>query len=260
VKSQKKLLIFAMIASSAMLLSACSSTGQNNDSMFHQILVEPFIKLIHGIAVIFNDNYGIAIIVLTLGIRLILMPLMLKQYKNQAIMKEKMDTVKPDMDRIQKELKAAKDPKDQQKLQQEMFALYKENGINPLNMGCLPILIQMPILMGFYYAIRGSEDIAAHSFLWFSLGQSDIWITALAGIVYYVQFKVSMSNMPIQQQSQMKFMGLLSPIMIVFVSLNAPAALPLYWTVGGIFLTIQTYVGRRLYQSPSKMKAKNEDK
>jgi len=249
-----------MIASSAMLLSACSSTGQNNDSMFHQILVEPFIKLIHGIAVIFNDNYGIAIIVLTLGIRLILMPLMLKQYKNQAIMKEKMDTVKPDMDRIQKDLKAAKDPKDQQKLQQEMFALYKENGINPLNMGCLPILIQMPILMGFYYAIRGSEDIATHSFLWFSLGQSDIWITALAGIVYYVQFKVSMSNMPIQQQSQMKFMGLLSPIMIVFVSLNAPAALPLYWTVGGIFLTIQTYVGRRLYQSPAGMKAKNEDK
>lgn len=249
-KNRKNLYILFMLSIITLLLSACQGqTGQNSDGIFHKYLVEPFASLIHGVATLFNDNFGIAIIVITLLIRLILMPLMLKQYKTQQNMKEKMDVLKPEMDAIQKKIKATKDQKEQQKLQQEMMGLYRKHGVNPLNMGCLPILLQMPILMGFYYAIRGSEEIATHSFLWFNLGHSDIWITAAAGIVYYIQFKVSQSNMPVQQQQQMKFMGLLSPIMIVFVSLNAPAALPLYWTVGGIFLTLQTMLGRKLYQA-----------
>ena len=168
-------------------------------------------------------------------------------------MKEKMDLLKPEMDDIQKKMKAAKDQKKQLELRQEMVGLYKKHGVNPLSIGCLPMLIQMPILMGFYYAIRGSEEIATHSFLWFSLGQPDIWITAIAGIVYYVQFKVSMSNMPAQNQSQMKMMGLISPLMIVMFSLNAPAALPLYWAVGGTFLIFQSMLGKKLYKpKPSK--------
>lgn len=248
-KNKKNYYVFFMLSIVTLLLSACQGqTGQNSSSFFHKYLVEPFSSLIHGVATLFNDNFGIAIIIITLLIRLILMPLMLKQYRKQQVMKEKMDVLKPEMDAIQKKMKATKDQKEQQKLQKEMLGLYQKHGVNPLNMGCLPILIQMPILMGLYYAIRGSEEIATHSFLWFNLGQSDIWITAAAGIVYYIQFKVSQSTMSIQQQKQMKFMGLLSPIMIVMVSLNAPAALPLYWTVGGIFLTLQTMLGRKLYK------------
>ena len=168
------------------------------------------------------------------------MPWMLKQYQKQQSMKGKMDILKPEMEKIQKKLKETKDPTTQKELQQEMMEVYKEHGVNPLNIGCLPMLIQMPILLGFYYAIRGSEEIATHSFLWFNLGQPDLWVTALAGIVYYLQFKVSSSNMPAEQQKQMKFMGLMSPIMIVMVSFQAPAALPLYWTVGGAFLIVQS--------------------
>lgn len=252
---RKNIYLLAMLSALTFILSACSSQpGQNNDGFFHNYFVEPFANLIHWLAEIFN-SYGIAIIIITLVIRLALMPLMLKQYKKQRDMKEKMDVLKPEMDAIQKKIKATKDQKEQQKLQQEMLGLYQKHGVNPLNMGCLPLLIQMPILMGFYYAIRGSEEIASHTFLWFNLGQSDIWITAIAGIVYYLQFKVSLSSMPTAQQQQMKFMGLLSPVMIVMISLNAPSALPLYWTIGGIFLTIQTLISRKLYH-PNKTEVK----
>jgi len=175
------------------------------------------------------------------------MPLMLNQYKKQQAMKAKMEIIKPEMEKIQKKIKGTKDQKEQQKLQMEMMDLYKKHNVNPLNIGCLPLIIQMPILMGFYYAIRGSQEIASHSFLWFNLGHSDLLLTALAGIVYYLQFKVSQSTMSPEQQKQMRFMGLISPIMIVIVSLNAPAALPLYWTVGGIFLIFQSILGRKLY-------------
>lgn len=232
-----------------LLLSACSTQQNgNNTGFFHHYFVGPFSFIIKSTADLFNGNYGLAIIIVTLVIRLALMPLMLKQYKNQMHMKEKMDALKPEMDVIQKKMKAEKDPKKKQELQAEMMGLYQKHGVNPLNMGCLPILIQMPILTAFYYAIRSSKDIATHQFLWFSLGKPDIVLTIIAGLVYYFQFKISQSSMPKQQQDQMKFMGLLSPLMIVMFSFSAPAALPLYWVVGGTFLTIQTYIGHKLYR------------
>ncbi|PAE13800.1 OxaA precursor [Niallia circulans] len=244
----KNTLLIMLLGLSTILLSACSSSASgNNDGFFHKIFVEPFTAIIHGTADVFAGSYGLAIILITLVIRLVLMPLMLKQYKNQQLMKSKMDIIKPEMEAIQKKIKATKDQKEQQKLQMEMMDLYKKNNINPLNIGCLPMLIQMPILMGFYYAIRGSQEIASHSFLWFNLGHSDLILTALAGIVYYLQFRVSQSTMTQEQQKQMRIMGLISPIMIVIVSLNAPAALPLYWTVGGTFLIFQSLIGRKLY-------------
>ena len=218
---------------------------------FQLFLVEPFTTAIHGIAIFFNGNFGLSIILLTLVIRILLLPLMFKQYKNQQVMKGKMESLKPEMTELQTKIKNAKNPDVQKQLQQEMMGLYKKHGVNPLSMGCLPMLIQMPILMGFYYAIRGSEEIASHSFLWFNLGQPDIWITAAAGIVYYFQFKVTQVHLPEEQQMQMKFMGLISPIMIVFFSISAPAALPLYWTVGGIFLILQTMLSRKIYQPRS---------
>ncbi|WP_338452192.1 membrane protein insertase YidC [Niallia oryzisoli] len=256
----KKKIFFTLVLLLTSLLSACSADSGKSTGFFHTYFVEPFSQLIVWTSHLFHDNYGLGIILVTLLVRLILLPLMLKQYKTQANMKEKMDKLKPEMDAIQKKIKETKDPKEQQNLQKEMMGLYQKHGVNPLNMGCLPLLIQMPILMAFYYAIRGSHEIATHSFLWFSLGQPDIGITILAGIVYYLQFKVSQSTMPEAQKQQMKYMGLVSPIMIVVVSLNAPAALPLYWVVGGSFLIFQTYLGRKIYQTPKQMKNVNVEK
>ncbi|MEH7254540.1 membrane protein insertase YidC, partial [Neobacillus niacini] len=232
--------------------SDCSAADGKSDGFFHTYFVEPFIVSIHFLAEFFNGNYGLSIILVTLIIRLLLMPFMLKQYRNQMNMKEKMDGMKPEMEDIQKKMKEEKDPKKKQELQQELMGLYSKHGVNPLNMGCLPLLIQMPILTGFYYAIRGSEEIASHRFLWFSLGDPNIVITLIAGVIYYFQFKVSQSSMPAAQQQQMKFMGLLSPLMIVIFSFSSPAALPLYWAVGGTFLILQTWLSRKLYKNVKK--------
>lgn len=248
---RSSIIIITLLSLTTLLLSACSvqDPSKSNGNFFQHYLVHPFWIFIQSVAEFFNGSYGIAIILVTIIIRLALMPLMLRQYKNQMVMKEKMDVLKPEMDVIQKKMKAEKDPKKKQELQTELMGLYSKHGVNPLNMGCLPLLIQMPILTAFYYAIRGSKEIAHHQFLWFSLGHPDIVITALAGVIYYFQFKVSQTNMPSAQQQQMKYMGLMSPLMIVMFSLKAPAALPLYWVVGGTFLTVQTIISHRLYQS-----------
>lgn len=195
----------------------------------------------------FNGNYGLSIIMMTFIIRLILLPLTIKQYKNQLSMKTKMNGLKPEMTAIQQKIKETKDPVKQKELQQEMMKLYQKHGVNPLNMGCLPLLIQMPILMGFYYAIQGSHEIATHNFLWYSLGQPNIAMALIAGVIYYFQSVISMRQMPEEQQKQMKVMSFVSPAMILFISFSAPAALPLYWSVGGLFMIVQTIVLQRVY-------------
>ncbi len=216
--------------------------------MFHTYIVNPLTAMIDFNATLFHGNYGLAIILMTLIIRLVIMPLTVKQYKTQSIMKVKMDALKPEMTAIQEKLKTVTEPDKKAELQRELMGLYQKHGVNPLNMGCLPMLIQMPILMGFYYAIKDSHEIATHSFLWFNLGQADIIMAIIAGAIYYFQAKISLQQMPDEQQKQMKMMTMLSPMMILFISFSAPAALPLYWSIGGLFLIGQTLLLNRIYK------------
>lgn len=214
-----------------LLLSGCGMTE------FSHNLASPFTYLLNILASIFHQNYGIAIIALTLSIRLLLMPMMMNQTKQQQKMKELMDKMKPQLEVLQEKLKQEKDPKEQQKLQLEMMNLYKESGISPLSMGCLPLLIQMPVLMGVYYAIISSNEIATHSFLWFNLGTPDVTMAILASAVSFIQTYLSLKQMPKEtQQGGMKLLLTVSPIVIGLVSMKAPAALPLYWTFSGLFL------------------------
>jgi len=124
-----------LLVLTTMLLSACSAQGGGiNSGFFNQYFVKPFIYSIHSVANVFNGSYGLSIILITLIIRLVLMPLMLRQYKTQMAMKGKMDALKPEMDAIQQRVKTEKDPKKKQELQQEMMGLYQKHGVNPLNM------------------------------------------------------------------------------------------------------------------------------
>lgn len=115
------------------VLSGCSMEGtEGNDGIFHNLFVAPFSFTIDVIATLFNDNYGIAIIIITLAIRLLLLPIMIKQQKQHHIMKEKIEAIKPKINELQEKLKNAKDSVEQQKVQLEMMQFYKEQGINPL--------------------------------------------------------------------------------------------------------------------------------
>ncbi|MGE7113351.1 membrane protein insertase YidC [Lysinibacillus sp. NPDC047702] len=249
----KNLKLFSMLGLVVFVLSGCQAV-QNKEGFFYSIFVKPMEFLLEFFGnTIFSGSYGLAIIAITVLIRLVLMPIMLKNYRQQQLMKTKMDAFKPEMEAVQKKMKEAKTKEEQMQHQQEMMALYQKHGINPLNMGCLPMLIQMPIIMGLYFSILYSSDVKSHEFLWFSLGSPDIVMTIVAGIVYLVQARVSLWTVPEQQKAQMKMFIYISPIMIVFISMSSMAALPLYWSVSGALLIIQTYIGRKYYsEHPEK--------
>ncbi|WP_416333574.1 membrane protein insertase YidC [Bacillus glycinifermentans] len=235
--------------------SAAGTAAADNGNIFQHYIVLPFSNLIKGIAGFFHGSYGLSIIVVTIIVRFLVMPLFANQYKKQRIMQEKMALAKPEMDAIQSKLKKTKDPVKQREIQQEMMQLYQKHNINPLAIGCLPMLIQFPILIGFYYAIRSTPEIASHTFLWFNLGHSDIFMSLCAGFMYFIQFYVSQKlnaqnaaqSNPAAQQST-KIMGFFFPVMMTIFSINVPAALPLYWMTSGLFLTVQNVVFHQMYK------------
>ncbi|MBU9710449.1 membrane protein insertase YidC [Evansella tamaricis] len=238
-----------------LLLAGCGATNEpideNTAGFFNHYVVFPFSFSIKFFAGVFNGSYGLSLVVMTLLIRLALLPLMMKQSKNQLVMKEKMSVIQPEMKEIQEKYKDKNDQQSKQKMQQEMMGLYQKHNFNPIaSMGCLPMLIQLPILMGFYWAIMRTPEIAEQAFLWFNLGERDLILPFLATAVYFVQFKVSQIGMTVQpgQEGMMKIMGLMMPVMMGIFSFNMAAALPLYWTIGGIFLIFQTLLAKILYK------------
>src|SRR5699024_1544543 len=130
----------------------------------------------------------------------------------------------------------------------EMMELYQKHNFNPGQMllGCLPLLLQMPVLIGFYYAIRRTPEIAESSFLWFNLGEVNYVMALIAIAIYFVQARVSLMGMDEKQKGMMQMMMYVSPIMIGVISFIMPAALPLYWAVGGLVMIVQTLIFKSL--------------
>lgn len=243
------LILFALLLLSGCQAADITPIDAADTGWFDHYFVYTFSRLIKGTAVWLGGSYGWSIVLITLLIRLGLMPLMLKQMKNSYKTREKMATLKPEMDALKNKFANKKDKESQGQFQKEMMQLYQKHNFNPIaSMGCLPMIIQFPILIGFYYAIRRTPEIASHTFMWFNLGHTDLIITLIATLIYFVQFKVTQAGMDVQQRKQMAVMGFISPVMIGMVSLNSPAALPLYWAVGGVFLIVQTLAARWLYE------------
>lgn len=242
---RKKLLLLASLVGLLAILSGCTEWDQpitpESKGFWNTVFVYPLSWVLTYFADLFSGSYGLSIIIVTIIIRLILLPLNVKQLKSSQAMQD----IQPQLKELQKKY-SSKDANTQQKLQQETMALFQKHGVNPLA-GCLPIFIQMPILIAFYHAIRRTQAIQNHQFLWFELGQPDPFfiLPLLAGIGTFLQQKLMMAGNPAGQNPQMAVMLYMMPIMIFVFGLFLPSALPLYWVVGNIFMIAQTIFIRK---------------
>ena len=247
-----------MILAGVLLVLILSGCNQNaaltpidaeTTGFFNHYVIYPFSYLLTFFADLFGGNFGWSIVMMTVLIRTGLMPLMLKQQKTQLNTKEKMIYLQPELNALNERYKEKKEPEDRQAMQKEMMAIYTKHQFNPLtSMGCLPMLIQLPILIGFYQAIMRTPEIAEHQFLWFSLGETDLILPLIAALVYFFQFRLSMFGMEEKQKKQMAMFGYITPVMMGGFSFVVSAALPLYWTVGGLYLIVQTLAFKWLFR------------
>jgi YidC/Oxa1 family membrane protein insertase len=262
-KLKKKLLLSAEMMALLVVLTGCMQYDENKNptGFIYDYLVVPTGNLIVMLAEMLNGNYGLAIIAITIIVRLAIMPLNFSQIKKTMVQQEKMKYIKPELEDIQFRQKNAQSPEEKAAVSQEMMALYKENNISMTGgVGCLPILIQMPIFTAMYQAVNLTPEISASTFLGINLGVSSPLLAILAGVAYVIQGYVSTIGMPQETKSQMKSMMLMNPIMILMFSWSSPAGLALYWLAGGIFAAAQTALQNHMIKPKIQKQVEEEMK
>ena len=209
-------------------------------------------------------NYGISLIILTVIVKLILYPMYAKQVKTTSSMQE----ISEKTQEIQR-----KYANDKERMNEEIQRLYKQTGFNPMS-GCLPMLIQFPIIMGLFALLRnpmkympaGSLMIFANheSFLWIKdLAQPDAWILpVIAGVATFFSFSMNNAMMaqPGGSAGQTKAMNAVMkyifPISILWLARSYPAGLAIYWAGGQI---LQIFMNFRINKMRNKLSAEKED-
>ncbi|MDN6665016.1 MAG: membrane protein insertase YidC [Tetragenococcus koreensis] len=243
----KKWLVTSGLLGMMITLSGCvkrlDDGSPDPSGLIYRFLVNPLGSFLTYMADNWDLGFGWAIIVLTIIIRCILMPLMINQSRKSMFQSEKMQYLKPQIDIAQKNMKQASTQAEQMQAQKEMQEVYKENNVSMLGgIGCLPLLIQMPIFSALFFTTRYTPGIESSTFLGMSLGERSLTLVVIAGLAYVAQSFISMIGMPPEQKKQMRSMMIVSPMMIVFVSLSSPAGVTLYWVVGGFIGCVQTFI------------------
>lgn len=224
------------------------------------LIVIPVFNFLGG----FISDYGIIILLLTLFIKLILFPFTYKSYKSQA----KMRVLAPEI----KEINEQYPGKENAMLrQQKQMALYSRAGASPFS-GCLPLMLQMPILIAMFSFFPSCIELRGQSFLWaHDLAAPDVILTLPFSIPFYgdkvslfcllmtavniVYTRINMQNQPSQQMSGMKWMMYLMPVMFLFFFNSYPAALSYYYFLSLLITIIQTYLFRR-FTNEDKLRKK----
>ncbi len=209
-----------------------------NNPVFHTLgkIFGPFVDLLRGILRAIHGvigSWGWAIIILTIIVRLILMPLTFKQFRSAQAMQQ----LQPKIKELQRKYKT-----DKRKLQEETMKLYQEYRVNPFA-SCLPLLIQMPIFISLYYAIRFTPEIRTSSF----------WIIPSLGLRYlplfviYIASQVVSTELMMQPETdkQQKYLMRLMPVLFIFILYRFPAGLMLYWVTTNLWTIMQQVIIRR---------------
>jgi YidC/Oxa1 family membrane protein insertase len=194
-------------------------------------------------------DYGVAILIVTLCVRIITFPLVMKQIRYSKVMQQ----LQPEMKKIQEKYK-----NDREKISQETMKLFQTYQVNPLS-GCFPILVQMPILFALYQAINTNHALKEHEFLGIltlssTQSMENLILAVFAALTTYIQSKMSMTS----NDPNTRMILFIMPIMIGFFTWQFPVALGLYWVFQNILTIIQTYFtkGITVNSSPNEQGGK----
>lgn len=221
------------------------------EGIWTTIFVKPLAWIIIQIGKIVK-NYGLAVILITLLIRMIMFPLTQKS----AVQSENLKLAKPELDKLEKKYKNRQDQEAMMQKSQEMLVIYKKYKINPMA-GCLYAFIQLPLFLAFYEALNRLPLIFEGSFLGLHLGMTPltgitsgkiyyIIIVVLVGLVTYYSFKLnSGASMSEDQAKQMKMMTNIMTGVITLSSLTISSAIGLYWITNSGFTIVQNLIVKR---------------
>ena len=262
-KSIKRIALSIMGVAMLLVLTGCvqvdKATGQPTGFIWNTIGA-PMAEAIKYFA---NDQglgFGLGIIIVTIIVRLIILPLGIYQSWKATLHSEKMNALKHVLEPHQTRLKEAETQEEKLEAQQALFAAQKEHGISMFGgVGCFPLLLQMPFFSAIYFAAQHTEGVAEASFLGIELGSPSWILVAFAGVLYYLQSLLSLHGVEDEtQREQIKKMIYMSPMMIVMFSIFSPASVTLYWVVGGFMMILQQFIVNYIIRPKLRKKVREE--
>ena len=221
----------------------------NYEGLWTSLFVKPLAWVIIQIGTLLG-NYGLALIVACLIIRLLLYPVT----KKTAMQSELLKQANPELEKLEKKYRGKTSQEDQTKKAQEMMLIYQKYKINPIG-GCLLAFIQLPLLFAFYEAILRTPVIFEEKFLGLELGRTPL--NAITGGQYiyiiliilillttYISFRKTMQDQS-QMAQQMKFTLYFMLVFILIASFTLTTALGIYWITSSVFTILQNYLVER---------------
>ena len=262
-KSIKRIALSIMGVAMLLVLTGCvqvdKATGLPTGPVW-DFLGAPMGEAIKYFATDKGLGFGVAIIIVTIIVRLIILPLGIYQSWKATLHSEKMNALKHVLEPHQTRLKEATTQEEKLEAQQALFAAQKEHGISMFGgVGCFPLLIQMPFFSAIYFAAQHTEGVSEASFLGIALGSPSWILIACAGVLYYVQSLLSLHGVEDEtQREQLKKMIYMSPMMIVMFSIFSPASVTLYWVVGGFMMILQQFIVNYIIRPKLRKKVREE--
>jgi len=256
---------FTLLKKYDMQLEELVFLGRNIIRWINQFVIIPIFNLLDNFIV----SYGLIILILTLIIKVVLFPLTHKSFLSQA----KMRVMKPMVDELAKKFPKQEDA---MKKQQATMELYKKAGVSPMG-GCLPMLLQMPILFAMFRFFPTSIELRQQSFLWakdlstydsiFNLpftipmyGDHVSLFTLLMTVSTIISTKITSPAGGQEQMPGMKTMMYMMPVMFMLILNNFSAGLTYYYFLANVITIIQTQVSRRFVNEPEILKKIEENK
>ncbi len=261
-RNVKRLLAVLALITLAVVLTGCATQGanghvapvsHNSGNWWDRYIVYYMSAFILWLAKLMGNSYGWAIIVFTIIIRVILLPLNAISIRSTT----KMQGIQPQINELRKKY-PGRDTESRTLLQQETNKLYKEAGVNPYT-GCLPVLIQLPVMYALYGAILRTPQLQTGRFLWMDLSKPDPYfiMPILAMVFTFLSTYISQLATPKSAQNGMtKVMTYGMAIMVGVMALKFQSAITLYWVVSNLFQAVQTFI----LQNPIKFKKEQEAK
>ena len=262
-KSIKRFALSAMGVAMLLVLTGCvqvdKTTGQPTGFIWNTIGA-PMGEAIKYFANDMGLGFGVGIIIVTIIVRLIILPLGIYQSWKATLHSEKMNALKHVLEPHQTRLKEAETQEEKLEAQQALFAAQKEHGISMFGgVGCFPILLQMPFFSAIYFAAQHTEGVSEASFLGIALGSPSWLLVAFAGVLYYLQSLLSLHGVEDEtQREQIKKMLYMSPLMIVMFSIFSPASVTLSWVVGGFMMILQQFIINYMVRPKLRKKVREE--
>ncbi|APG75533.1 YidC/Oxa1 family membrane protein insertase [Lactobacillus delbrueckii] len=263
-KSTKRLLAaLALVTVFALVLSGCATQttqkptpiSHNSSNWWDAWVVYYLSQFVLWIAKVCGGSYGWAIIIFTVIIRVILLPLNAVQINSTR----KMQEIQPELKALQEKY-SSKDLETRNKLNEETQKLYKEAGVNPYA-GCLPMVIQLPVMWALYQAIWRTPEMQNGKFLWMDLGKPDPYyiLPILATVFTFLSSYIATLSVPKSSQTTMtKMMSYVMAIMIGIWAIVFQSAISLYWVISNLFQVGQTLVLQNPFKYRKEQEAKEE--